>query len=318
MSTGLATLAAAGRNARKRSLRRLVEHRHATGRCASHASAARIAGPPALVTIATRRPPGHRLVGEHGRHVEQLLERARSDHARLTQHHLDQRFAGGARAGVRRGRARPGVGAARLDRDDRLGRGRRAARSRRTCAGCRSSRDTDRMTSVRGSSAQYLQQVVARDVGLVADRGEAGDADIQPLDVVEDGQAERAALRRERDPPGGRVDGRERRVHAKRRIGVQDPHAVGADHAHAGGADLLDQLVLQRASLRRPTSPKPALITTSARTPLARQSSTTAATCGRRHDDDGQIDVAGNVADGGYAAGRRSRPRSGAPARACR
>ena len=57
MSTGFVTLAAAGRNARSRSW--VAAESGGTMRpFDSQASAARIAGPPALVTIATRPPAG--------------------------------------------------------------------------------------------------------------------------------------------------------------------------------------------------------------------------------------------------------------------
>ena len=79
------------------------------------------------------------------------------------------------------------------------------------------------------SSDQYLNQVVARDVGLVAHRDEARDPDVEPARVVENGQAKRAALRRHRDAAGRRVGRRERRVQRVRRIGIQQPHAVGPD-----------------------------------------------------------------------------------------
>ncbi len=150
---------------------------------------------------------------------------------------------------------------------------------------------------MRGSSAQVLQQVVAGNVGLVTDRGKAGDADIQATDVIEDGQAERTALRRHGDPAGRRIDGRERGVNGKGRIGVQDAHAVRADHTHAGSADLLDELVLQRAS------PVARFAETGAdynqrADPLAQAVVNDRRDVGRRHDDDGQIDVARNVAHG--------------------
>ena len=76
----------------------------------------------------------------------------------------------------------------------------------------------------------------------------------------------------------GRVRRRERRVQRHRRVRVDDPHAVGADHADTGRTDLGDELGLERLP-SAPHSPKPALMTTSAFTPFAMQSSTTASTC---------------------------------------
>ena len=100
------------------------------------------------------------------------------------------------------------------------------------------------MTSVRGSSAQVLEQIVARDVRLVADRDEARDADAEPARVVEDRQPERAALGRHGDGARWRIDRREGRVQLHRGIGVQEAHAVGADQPAPGGADLLQQFTL--------------------------------------------------------------------------
>ena len=47
--------------------------------------------------------------------------------------------------------------------------------------------------------------------------------------------------------PAGREDRRERRVEPNRRVGVQQAHAVRADHPHAVAAHLVGQGVLQRA-----------------------------------------------------------------------
>ena len=64
----------------------------------------------------------------------------------------------------------------------------------------------------------------------------------------EDGNAERAALRRKRDATGRWDNRRERRVQANGRIEVEQAHAVGSDHPHAVIADFRDQLLLQVAA----------------------------------------------------------------------
>ena len=139
MSTGLVTLAAGGRNFAQR--RCVASASTGTSRpFASHASAARIAGPPALVTIATRRRRGTGWLREHARHVEQFLERARPDDARLAQHRIDEHVARRARPGVRRGGAGAGVRIAPPSPRRSAWCARRGARSPRTCADCRSSR----------------------------------------------------------------------------------------------------------------------------------------------------------------------------------
>ena len=86
-----------------------------------------------------------------------------------------------------------------------------------------------------------LEEVVGRDVGLVPDGDEGRDAEVQARGVVEQGEAERAALRGQADVSFGRIGRRERRVQAEGGIRVHQAHAVGADHAHAGVADLLEQ-----------------------------------------------------------------------------
>ena len=84
------------------------------------------------------------------------------------------------------------------------------------------------MTSVPGSCSQNSMQVVARDVGLVADAHELRDAHVQRAGVVEDGEAQRAALRREGHAARRHFDRRERGVHHHGGIGVQDAEAVRA------------------------------------------------------------------------------------------
>ena len=140
MSTGLLTLAAAGRNARSAPVVADVKRRHV--------EAIRLAG-------VGRENPGPAGVGDD-RDAASAAAPAGSPAARATSNssssvsvrmtpglpkqRIDQRIARRPRAGVRRRRARAGRRSSGLDRDDRLACGRRGARSRRTCAGCRSSR----------------------------------------------------------------------------------------------------------------------------------------------------------------------------------
>jgi hypothetical protein len=86
-----------------------------------------------------------------------------------------------------------------------------------------------------------LNEVVARDVRLVPDRREARDPEIEPADVVQDRQTERAALRGEGDAAGRRIHRRERRVQVEGGIRVDDPHAVRPDHPDSGVADAVDE-----------------------------------------------------------------------------
>ena len=90
------------------------------------------------------------------------------------------------------------------------------------------------MTSVRGSPAQVLEQVVARHVGLVADRHERREADVQLARVFEDREAERAALGRHRDAAGGGCRWSERDVQPHAGVGVDHAETVRADETDAG------------------------------------------------------------------------------------
>ena len=101
------------------------------------------------------------------------------------------------------------------------------------------------MTLVRGSCAQVLDEVVAGHVRLVADRDERGQADVQLARVVQDRQAERAALRRHRHAAGGRRDGRKRGAQSHGGVGIDEPHAIRSHHADAGAADPLEQFRLE-------------------------------------------------------------------------
>jgi hypothetical protein len=128
-----------------------------------------------------------------------------------------------------------------------------------------------------GVGGPVLQQVVAADVGAVARRDEAGQADVAVARLLEQRRAERTGLREEADPAAAGHPGRQAGVEPHRRVGVDDAQAVGPDHPHARGARRGDQLPLA-ARPSGPDSPKPPEMTTSPWTRLRRQASTTAAT----------------------------------------
>jgi hypothetical protein len=93
-----------------------------------------------------------------------------------------------------------------------------------------------------------LQEVVPGHIGLVADRHERRESQIQLLHVFENRESKGSALSRERDASRDRSDRRERRVQFDRRICVDDPHAVGSDHPDARRPQLAEDLLFQRAS----------------------------------------------------------------------
>ena len=117
MSTGFARLASAGRSSA--SCARVSAQLRQLRPAASQASAERIPGPPALVTIATRVRAAA-AASRQRRDVEQLLDRLGADHAGLAEERVDGRVRAGERGRVRARRPRPGLGRAALDRDDRL------------------------------------------------------------------------------------------------------------------------------------------------------------------------------------------------------
>ena len=128
------------------------------GSDAAAAARGRRAAAPRDRSLRTRPPPGspdrrhwsgsrrgarrQRLMRQQRGHVEQLLERVGPDHAGLAEQRSTTRSLVGQRAGVRRGGPRAGRGPARPSPRRSACCGRPAARSRRTCADCRSSRGT--------------------------------------------------------------------------------------------------------------------------------------------------------------------------------
>ncbi len=78
-----------------------------------------------------------------------------------------------------------------------------------------------------------LEHVVAADVVLVAEGGEGGDADAEPGQAVEQGDADAAGLHGDARGAGARMARGEGGVEAQLRVGVGDAEAVGADEAHA-------------------------------------------------------------------------------------
>ena len=97
------------------------------------------------------------------------------------------------------------------------------------------------MTDVRGSSAQYLHQIVAGHVGLVPDRDEAGDADVEAPGVVEDCQPQRSALCRHGDATSGRRYRRKCRVQSDGGVAIEQAHAVWSDQTAAGSPNAVDE-----------------------------------------------------------------------------
>ena len=202
-------------------------------------------------------PPGTRLMSEQRRDVEQLLERLVAHHAGLAKQRVDDDVRSPASAPVCEDAARAPA-AMRPALTAMIGL-RRATR-RAICANCRGLPKLSRysrITSVSGRPAQYCDQVVARHVGLVADRDERRDAEPQ-LRARSRGSPARARPLCDdiatRPPAGSR---RERRVQPHRGIGVDDAHAVRPDHADARARGPCRAARLARRGPRRPSRRSP-------------------------------------------------------------
>ena len=147
--------------------------------------------------------------------VEQLLQGRRAQHAGFAEERVDDGVGAGQGGGVRGRGARTGAARAAAHREDRL-RARHPARNP-----CELARVAERLEveqdDVRlGIVLPVLEQVVRRDVRLVADRHERRQAEPPRVGLLEQRQAERAALRRERGAAGREGAPCERRVQTGR------------------------------------------------------------------------------------------------------
>ncbi|KZS01781.1 Uncharacterized protein APZ42_001456, partial [Daphnia magna] len=163
---------------------------------------------------------------------EELLEGVDPGHARLAQHGAGHHVRRGERGRVRRGGPCAVGAAAGLHRHDRLGPGDATGHlgePPRVPEGLQIKQDhVGRLVEF-----PVLEQVVARDVGLVPGGHERGDPEPAGLALGEQGDPERTRLRHEPDPAGARRGRREGRVEPYRGVGVDHAHGVGADDAHA-------------------------------------------------------------------------------------
>ena len=176
--------------------------------------------------------PRKRLKGEGHREIEQLLNGAGPKHPGLREHSLRREVGTPEGSRVRCGRSTPGLGAARLDGDDRfLLRGRPG--------------DPDevlrvpKILDVREDDfglrvgPPRREQVVQAHLGLVPQGAELREADPERPGMFQDGDAERAALRDQRDASPERRRRREGRVHSDVGMRVDDAHAVRTDQREA-------------------------------------------------------------------------------------
>ena len=112
-----------------------------------------------------------------------------------------------------------------------------------------------------------LEQVVGRDVGLVADRDERREAEAASLGAFEEGEPESAATWEEKPiRPAGKARGCERGVEADR--GGGDAETIRADETSAVGPDGGSSSLPAVSTPSGPVSAKPAEMTQSARVPV--------------------------------------------------
>ncbi len=195
---------------------------------------------------------------------------------------------------MRRAAARTGRGAATLHRHDRLAAGDTAGQPGELARVPERFEVQQDHVGV-GVLVPVLDEVVAAHVGLVAHRHERRDAEPDLTGLGEQLDSEPTGLRRERDPAGNGRERREGGVEADVVAGVDDAHAVRADHPHAVRAGQLDELPLRRrragAQLREPgrDDHEPGHL-------LRHAVASDVEDVRGRHRDDHQVDLVGDVA----------------------
>ena len=186
--------------------------------------------------------------------VEQLVDALDAQHAGAAQGGVEHVVGAGQRAGVGERRLRGLRVAARLQHQHRLvarGRARRGqelARRARRAAAAREALQVQQDRARVGVGAEPVEQIGHVDVGRVADRGEAGEADARPARPVEHRGADRARLGQERELAGPGVDVREARVEPD--AGHDEAQAVGPEHAEAAPPGRLVERLEQRLATR--------------------------------------------------------------------
>ena len=258
VSTGLSSAASGGRNAASWRAGRRRERRHD--------EAVGLAG-------VGGEDPGPAAVGQDGDpagrrgsgwfassdgHVEELAERVGPDHAGLVEQRVDRDVRGAdERPRVRDVARAPAAERPLLTAMIGLVRPTRRA-IRENLRGLPTDSRYSAMTLRRRVVLPVLEEVVAREVGLVADRDEGRQPEAEAVGVLDDREAERAALREEPDAPVDRQGRGERGVEPDVGLEVDDAHAVGPDEAHARAAARRDELALAGGALRPRSRRSPA------------------------------------------------------------
>ncbi|CAB4907925.1 unannotated protein [freshwater metagenome] len=236
-----------------------------------------------------------RLVGQQGAHVEQLGQRLHADHPGRGEQRGD-RLLGHRDAGAGQPGGHAHVPAA-LHRDDGLGAADPAGQPGELARVAEALQVQQHDLGGR-VGRPVLQHVVAADVGPVAGRDEARQADAAVAGPLEQHDAERAGLGEEPHPAAAGHPGRQAGVEPDRGVGVDQPQAVGADHPHARRAGGGDQRPLGRPPLGAGLA-EPAGDDDQALDPLAPAGLDHPGHLGGRDGEDGQVDVVRDVLDRG-------------------
>ena len=246
MSTGFAAEASDGKRGSERRARLLAELGQLEARDLARVGA-EDAEPAGVREHGDAASARNGLGREQRGDVEQPAERVGANHARLAEDRVDGGVGARERRGVRAGGLLAGARAAALHREHGL-LPREAPRDARELARVAERLDVEQDEVGAGVVLPPLEQVVRRDVGLVADRDEGGEAEPACLGPLEQREAERTRLRREADPAGREGAWGEGRVEADG--GGRDAEAVGPDEPRAVGAHERQQLLLARDALR--------------------------------------------------------------------
>jgi hypothetical protein len=179
----------------------------------------------------------HGLVRKGARVLEQLVQPLDAQDPRLQEERVVRLVRSGERAGVGARGAGALGGAARLDRDDRLAFvPRDRARDLQEALGALQIFDVQEDHAGLGVVGEVLEEVAFVQVGLVAERGELGEAKALLGHDLQRRDSHRPALREERDAPRRRHPAREGGVHRDGGGGVDDAQAIGPHQTHSARA----------------------------------------------------------------------------------
>ena len=252
-------------------------------------------------------PPGERLHRESEGEVEEVLHRPRPEHPALPERRRVGAVGPREAAGVGGGGARSGGGGSRLHDDDRLA-GRHAPGRAQEPAAVVDALHVPEDDPGRRIVGEELEDVRLRDVGLVPEAHELGEADVPPDGPVEHGGAEGAGLGEEGDEALRGGPAGERRV--QRGVRVDQAEAVGPQHPDPRGRRHLAQGPLE-GDPRPPDLLEPGGDDDPRAHPLRGEPGNPVEDGVRRDDEDAQVDVPRDRVDGRVQRAAEKLPAAG-------